>query len=41
MIDERINFKITLEGESNHGYKDHVSNKTLSFCNHNNKTSII
>ena len=27
MIDERINFKITLEDESNHGYKDHVSNK--------------
>ena len=27
MIDERINFKITLEGETNHGYKEPVSNK--------------
>ena len=41
MIDERINFKITLEGGSNHGYKDHVSNKILSFCSHNNKMFII
>ena len=27
MIDEIINFKITLEGDSNHGYKDPVRNK--------------
>ena len=41
MIDERINFEISMEGESNHEYKDQVSNKTLSFCNHNNKMFII